>query len=72
MSEENAQFSLCQAEKTGAKSAALENQSDIKVFCKMCVSYQLFLLFSCTYSTLKIQPVILLIFYTLLWQVGIS
>ena len=31
LSEENAQFSLCQAEKTGAKSAALENQSDIKV-----------------------------------------
>ena len=31
MSEENAQFSLCQAEKTGAKSTALENQSDIKV-----------------------------------------
>lgn len=28
---ENAQFSLCQAEKTGTKLAALENQQDIKV-----------------------------------------
>lgn len=30
-SQENAQFSVCQAEKTGAKMAALENQQDIKV-----------------------------------------
>jgi len=30
-SQENAQFSVCQAEKTGAKMALLENQQDIKV-----------------------------------------
>jgi len=30
-SQENAQFSVCQAEKSGAKVAALENQQDIKV-----------------------------------------
>ena len=30
-SQENAQFSVCQAEKTAAKIAALENQQDIKV-----------------------------------------
>jgi len=30
-SQENTQFSVCQAEKTGAKIAALENQQDIKV-----------------------------------------
>jgi len=30
-SQENAQFSVCQAEKTGPKIAALENQQDIKV-----------------------------------------
>jgi len=30
-SQENAQFSVCQAEKTGGKMAVLENQQDIKV-----------------------------------------
>ena len=36
-SQENAQFSVCQAEKTGAKVAALENQQDIKVQLKTAI-----------------------------------
>jgi len=38
-SQENAQFSVCQAEKTGAKVAALENQQDIKVQLKTAIVF---------------------------------
>ena len=39
-SQENAQFSVCQAEKTGAKMALLENQQDIKVSQRTAIYWQ--------------------------------